>query len=143
MDEQRSGGEPVGTEPVPPRVQAEPAADYAGVPDAFQRLWTPHRMAYIDGEDRPDDDGEQACPFCTIPALPDEQGLVVARGEACFAVLNLYPYNSGHLMVVPFRHVAPYEDLSDAEAGELARMTRIAVWVNPASSTVSASPRSV
>jgi ATP adenylyltransferase len=93
-----------------------------GVQDAFARLYTPHRMAYIRGEGKGSD-----CPFCAIPELPDEQGLVVARGEHCFAVLNLYPYNSGHLMVVPYRHVAPYEDLDDGEVVELATMTQHAL----------------
>jgi ATP adenylyltransferase len=74
----------------------------AGLRDAFSRLYTPHRMAYIKGE------GNQGCPFCDIPGMPDEEGLVVARGEVCFVVLNLYPYNSGHLMVVPYRHVSGY-----------------------------------
>ena len=45
------------------------------------------------------------CPFCRIPTLPDEDGLVVARGGTVYAVLNLHPYNPGHLMVVPYRHV--------------------------------------
>jgi len=90
----------------------------AGLRDAFDRLYTPHRMAYIKGE------GKEGCPFCDIPGLPDEEGLVVARGEACFVVLNLYPYNSGHLMVVPYRHVSAYDDLTDAEAVELAGLTQ-------------------
>ena len=83
--------------------------DGVGIRDAFTRLYTPHRLAYIKGEDRPAGEG---CPFCTIPGLSDEQGLVVARGAACFAVLNLYPYNSGHLMVVPYRHVSGYDELT-------------------------------
>ena len=93
-----------------------------GVPDAFARLYTPHRMAYIKGEGK---DGD--CPFCTIPALSDEDGLVVARGELSYAVLNLYPYNSGHLMVVPFRHVASYDELSGPEAAEVATLTQHAL----------------
>jgi ATP adenylyltransferase len=96
-----------------------------GVQDAFTRLYTPHRLAYIKGEGKPAGEGD--CPFCTIPGLPDEQGLVVARGAACYAVLNLYPYNSGHLMVVPYRHVAAYEELSEAESGDLARLTQHAI----------------
>lgn len=96
----------------------------AGLRDAFARLYTPHRMAYIRGESRPT--GE-ACPFCDIPALTDEQGLVVARGRTCYAVLNLFPYNSGHLMVVPFRHVAAYDGLTGDEAGEVATLTQHAV----------------
>lgn len=96
-----------------------------GVPDAFQRLWTPHRMAYIQGEGKPA--GEDDCPFCRIPELPDEQGLVLARGQLVYAVLNLYPYNSGHLMVVPYRHVADYTDLSAPECAELAGFTQQAM----------------
>ncbi len=96
-----------------------------GIADAFARLYTPHRMAYIKGEGKPGDDG--SCPFCEIPRMSDEDGLIVARGDTCYAVLNLYPYNSGHLMVVPFRHVAPYDELSAGEAAELARMTQHAL----------------
>ncbi len=94
----------------------------AGLKDAFHRLWTPHRMAYIKGEGK----GVE-CAFCEIPTLPDEQGLVVARGTVCYAVLNLYPYNSGHLMVVPFRHVAGYDDLTAEETTEVATMTQHAI----------------
>lgn len=93
-----------------------------GTPDAFQRLWTPHRMAYIKRSH--DDPG---CPFCEIPAMADGDGLVVARGERVFAVLNLYPYNSGHLMVVPYRHIADYSELDDAEAAETHAFTKAAI----------------
>ena len=83
-----------------------------GTQDAFQRLWTPHRMAYIQGENKPTGPGaDDGCPFCSIPAKSDEDGLVIRRGEQVYAVLNLYPYNGGHLMVVPYRHVADYTDL--------------------------------
>jgi ATP adenylyltransferase len=99
--------------------------DGVGIRDAFSRLYTPHRMAYIKGEGKPAGDGD--CPFCTIPGLSDAEGLVVARGELCFAVLNLYPYNSGHLMVVPYRHVSGYDELTPQEATELALMTQHAV----------------
>lgn len=97
----------------------------AGIPDNFQRLWTPHRMAYIKGENKPSGGGSgDGCPFCEIPKMPDEEGLIVARGHSVYAVLNLYPYNSGHLMVVPFRHVADYTELDAAECGELATFTQ-------------------
>ncbi|MFB9968203.1 HIT family protein [Sinosporangium siamense] len=97
----------------------------AGVPDAFQRLWTPHRMAYIKGENKPTGSGPgDGCPFCEIPKLSDEDGLIIARGSAVFAVLNLYPYNSGHLMVCPYRHVADYTELDSAETTELAEFTK-------------------
>ena len=93
-----------------------------GIQDAFARLYTPHRMAYIKGEGK---GGE--CPFCAIPAMDDRDGLVVHRGELAFAVLNLYPYNSGHLMLVPYRHVAGYDELSAAEAAEVAELTQHAL----------------
>jgi ATP adenylyltransferase len=99
--------------------------DGAGEPDAFVRLWTPHRMAYIKREGKPA--GEQDCPFCRAPELPDEDGLVLARGKQVYAVLNLYPYNSGHLMTVPYRHVADYTELSADECAELAAFTQRAM----------------
>ncbi len=96
----------------------------AGLPDAFARLWTPHRMAYIRGEGKPRGDG---CPFCEIPALSDEDGLIVARGRSAYAVLNLYPYNPGHVMLVPYRHVAGYDELTGEETAEIASMTQHAL----------------
>jgi ATP adenylyltransferase len=92
-----------------------------GEPDAFQRLWTPHRMAYI--ERGATGTGPEDCPFCRIPRGPDAEGLVVARGSQVYAVLNLFPYNPGHLMVVPYRHVAGYEELTAEESAELAATT--------------------
>ncbi|MQA24903.1 MAG: HIT domain-containing protein [Micromonosporaceae bacterium] len=86
-------------------------------------------MAYIKGENRPADGEADGCPFCVAPKLPDEQGLVVARGEHVYAVLNLYPYNSGHLMVCPYRHVADYTDLDGPEMTELGRFTQQAMRV--------------
>jgi ATP adenylyltransferase len=90
----------------------------AGMPDAWQRIWMPERMAYIKGE------GKEGCAFCEIPQMSDDDGLVVARGEHVFVVLNLYPYNSGHVMVVPFRHVADYTELTDGETDELSAYTK-------------------
>lgn len=101
------------------------AQDGAGEPDRFGRLWTPHRMAYITGEGKAS--AAEGCPFCRIPGLPDAEGLVLRRGEHAYAVLNLYPYNGGHLMLVPFRHVADYADLTAAEVAELAELTRQAL----------------
>ncbi|MGP3969137.1 HIT family protein [Streptomyces sp. 6N223] len=99
-----------------------------GTPDAFQRLWTPHRMAYIQGEGKPSGPGAgDGCPFCTIPGKSDEDGLIVTRGEEVYAVLNLYPYTPGHLMVVPYRHVADYTELTARETAELAALTKQAM----------------
>ncbi len=111
---------------------AEPSAEPlpqagAGTPDGFQRLWTPHRMAYIKGENKPSGAGQDGCPFCLIQDMADTEGLIVARGALVFTVLNLYPYNSGHLMVCPYRHVADYTDLNEAETAELAAFTKIAM----------------
>ena len=65
---------------------------FAGVPDSFGRLWTPHRMAYIKGEGKPSGPGEaEGCPFDRAPTLSDEDGLIVARGSLVYVVLNLYP----------------------------------------------------
>jgi ATP adenylyltransferase len=95
------------------------------VTDRLELLWAPHRMAYVTGEGAaPEPDG---CPFCRIPSLDDKAGLVVARGDEVYAVLNKHPYNPGHLMVVPYRHVAELEDLTDTEMHALAEMTRQAV----------------
>jgi ATP adenylyltransferase len=100
-----------------------------GDPDRLQRLWTPHRMSYIVETPRPRDNGGSNRPFTEIPAMSDEDGLVVARGELVYAVLNLYPYNPGHLMVVPYRRVAELEDLDDAESAELMAFTQQAIRV--------------
>ncbi len=102
--------------------------DGAGAPDAFERLWTPHRMAYILGENKPSGNGPgDGCPFCEIPKRSDEDGLVVRRGSAAYVVLNLYPYNPGHLMVCPYRHVADYPDLTTDETVEVAELTKHAI----------------
>ena len=102
----------------------------AGAPDGFERLWTPHRMVYIGGEGKPEHAGAgEQCPFCRVPTLPDAEGLVVARGELAYVVLNLYPYNPGHLLVNPYRHVPAYVDLTPAETVEVATLTQSAVRV--------------
>ena len=104
--------------------------DGVGVPDELDRLWTPHRMAYISGDGKPADGGAgEQCPFCRAPGRSDAEALVVARGELAYAVLNLYPYNSGHLLVCPYRHVADYTDLDDTEVAEVAALTRRAMTV--------------
>lgn len=103
--------------------------DGVGVPDDLERLWTPHRLAYIKGENKPTDASSEECPFCRVPRLDDEAGLVVHRGEASFVVLNLYPYSPGHLMVCPYRHVPDYTLLDDAETVEIAAFTKRAMAV--------------
>lgn len=104
----------------------ETAADLPGSPDAFERLWTPHRMVYIDGE-KPKDGCD--CPFCCSPGKTDEEGLIVYRGEECFVVMNLFPYNPGHLLVCPYRHVPLYTDLTASERVEFGELTATAMRV--------------
>ncbi|BBE22636.1 hydrolase [Arthrobacter sp. MN05-02] len=100
----------------------------AGVPDAFQRLWTPHRLAYIKGgQDQVT--SEETCPFCRAPHRSDEESLIVHRGTHAFVLLNLFPYNAGHLLVCPYRHVPDYTDIDEAETAEIAALTQTAMRV--------------
>ncbi|WBU38700.1 HIT family protein [Homoserinibacter sp. YIM 151385] len=104
----------------------ESSAGLAGVPDGFQRLWNPHRIAYIEqGAASPGD----ACVFCTAPSLPDEQALIVHRGERAFVLLNLFPYNSGHLLVCPYRHIATYDQADAEEVAEIGALSQTAMRV--------------
>ncbi|BFO19930.1 hypothetical protein SHKM778_63180 [Streptomyces sp. KM77-8] len=85
-------------------------------------------MAYIQGENKPSGPGaDDGCPFCSIASKSDEDGLILRRGERVYAVLNLYPYTGGHLMTVPYRHVADYTDLTAEETAELAELTKQAM----------------
>lgn len=105
---------------------AESSAGLVGIPDGFQRLWTPHRIAYIEqGGTSPGDD----CVFCTAPTLTDEQALIAHRGELAYVILNLFPYNSGHLLVVPYRHIATYDNATPEEVAEIGALTQTAMRV--------------
>lgn len=112
-------------------VAAESAAGFAAVPDAFQRLWTPHRLVYIENGQQPED---EVCPFCRAPEFDDEQALIVARGTYAYVLLNLYPYNSGHLLVCPYRHVALYDEATPEEVAEIGALTQTAMRVLRATS---------
>jgi ATP adenylyltransferase len=107
--------------------ELERSSEFAGVPDAFQRLWTPHRMVYIENNQKPNKD--DADPFCLAPTRSDEEALIVARGETAYVLLNLYPYNSGHLLVCPYRHVAMYDDATPQEITEIGTLTQTAMRV--------------
>lgn len=98
----------------------------AGVPDAFSRLWNAHRMAYVSkGQEQVKD--EHTCPFCAGPSRSDEDSLILHRGETCYVLLNLYPYNPGHLLICPYRHVPMYTDITAEETAEMARLTQTAM----------------
>jgi ATP adenylyltransferase len=106
--------------------ELEKSSEFAGVPDAFQRLWTPHRMVYIEHNQGTKDDVD---PFCVAPTLSDEKALIVARGTTAYVLLNLYPYNSGHLLVCPYRHVAMYDEATQDEITEIGTLTQTAMRV--------------
>jgi ATP adenylyltransferase len=96
--------------------------------DELQRLWTPWRMAYVKDPEKE----SVGCPFCALPARDpdrDAETLILHRGEVAYVILNAFPYNPCHLMIVPFRHVADLDDLTDDEAAELMLLTRRAVRV--------------
>ncbi len=94
-----------------------------GMPDRWARLWAPHRMEYLKGENRPLGDNDVICPFCRVPTLDDQAGLIVARGNTAYVVMNLYPYNAGHLLICAYRHVADLTDLTKEERDEISDMT--------------------
>lgn len=105
----------------------EPGA-FAGVPDAWARLYVPHRLAYLRGENRPSsDEASDECPFCRAPKLSDNDGLIVSRGTTAYVVMNLYPYNAGHVLVCPYRHVADYTELTSDEVAEIGSLTQQAM----------------
>lgn len=104
----------------------EDASHLAGVPDEFQRLWTPHRMAYIQAGPEPLRD---ECPFCVAPDKSDADGLIVARGRTAYVLLNLFPYNSGHLLVCPYRHIPTYDLATPEEVAEIGALTQTGMRV--------------
>lgn len=86
-------------------------------------------MVYLRGEGRPATAAEHDCPFCAAPAMDDAAGLIVHRGVHAYVVMNLYPYNAGHVLVCPYRHVADYTDLTLDEREEIAQQTQDAMRV--------------
>lgn len=121
-----------------PATNGETYADTGvGAPDRLTRLWAPYRSSYIaampDGAARQGGEAAEGAsrsagdPFLEIPKMSDEDGLIVARGTTVYAVCNLYPYNAGHLMVVPYRKVADLEALTDEETAELMEFAKHAV----------------
>lgn len=86
----------------------------------MQNLWAPWRITYIQ-----EHSNENGCFLCNaVQGNRDEKHLVVHRGKECFCILNKYPYNSGHLMVVPNKHKADISDLTGQEMLEIMELTR-------------------
>jgi len=86
------------------------------------RLWAPWRIEYILSEK------EEGCLFCrVINEDRDDENLILYRGKKAYVILNKYPYNNGHLMIVPYRHVPNIEDLDDDELLEICRLTTLSI----------------
>ncbi len=88
----------------------------------MERLWSPWRMAYVTGTGDP----APGCIFCSALTRADAEPLLLHRGRACYVILNLYPYNNGHLMIVPDRHIATLAAATTEERSELMELTRLA-----------------
>jgi ATP adenylyltransferase len=87
----------------------------------LDHLWSPWRLAYITGQA-----SAEGCVFCSALSDASAQPLIVHRGRACFVILNLFPYNNGHLMVIPNRHIASLAAATAEELSELIALTRAA-----------------
>jgi ATP adenylyltransferase len=86
----------------------------------MDRLWSPWRLEYVVGDRKP----VTGCVFCEAPRLSESESLIVFAGVTCYVVLNKYPYNNGHLMVVPYRHADSLTLLDAAEMQELGLLTQ-------------------
>ncbi len=92
----------------------------------MDRLWSPWRSKYIESFNDKKPDREDYCLFCDTLNTPekDEQKYVLYRGTRCYVIMNLYPYNSGHLMIVPHRHVSAFTEMTDDEYLEIMQLIR-------------------
>ncbi|UCE17982.1 MAG: HIT domain-containing protein [Gemmatimonadota bacterium] len=88
----------------------------------MDKLWAPWRMKYILAEKK------EGCIFCEGVVRGDDRGgLILHRGSSCFVMMNRFPYNNGHIMVAPYRHVGEFEDLNDAESLDLMKLLQLSV----------------
>jgi ATP adenylyltransferase len=99
-------------------------SDFSQMQDGFERLWTPHRLVYLRDHQQPADED---CPFCSAPKKSPEDGLIVKQGKTCFVLLNLFPYNPGHLLVCPYRHFDTYDKATEEEVAEMGLLTQQAM----------------
>ncbi len=104
----------------------ESSSDLGAQWDGFERLWTPHRLVYIQNGQQPAD---KDCPFCLAPDKTDEDGLIVRRGTHAFVLMNLFPYNSGHLLICPYRHYPTLDLATKEESDEITQLTQEAMRV--------------
>jgi len=90
----------------------------------MEQIWAPWRMEYIEQEKSGD------CIFCTLPkAGEDSKNFILHKGPLCFVIMNIFPYNTGHLMISPYRHLSCITKLSDEEYLELNRLTQKCVEI--------------
>lgn len=90
-----------------------------------EQLWAPWRLKYIESADK-----SEGCIFCLFPAAGEErdaENLIVTRGPHAYIILNAFPYSNGHLMVVPYRHTASMDDLTDAEMLDVMHLTQLGI----------------
>lgn len=94
----------------------------------MKNLWAPWRMAFIAPKTQQSEEQEQECIFCTHPAAhKDAENHILYRGERCYMMLNLYPYNNGHLMIAPYQHVEGIEKLDRATLTEMMEQAQLAL----------------
>lgn len=112
-------------------VRIDSPADFPPPEDTVERLWAPQRMSYVlrDNNGHVDKPKTQECPFCAGPRKADNEGLIAWRGTYVFAIMNLYPYNVGHMMICPYRHVGLLTELNDSELFEFEKATTLAMAV--------------
>ena len=85
----------------------------------MEKIFAPWRMQYILSNSESEDKTPDGCIFCVFPKLSeDEKRLIIERGKSCFVIMNAYPYNPGHLMVVPYRHTSDFTSLTAEELAE-------------------------
>lgn len=94
----------------------------------MERLWSPWRSKYIESFSEKENGNEKKCAFCEkLSDTDDEKNLIIHRSSMCAVIMNIYPYNSGHLMIVPFAHKASFEELTNEEHLDVMSETRLAI----------------
>lgn len=94
--------------------------------DKLEKLWSPWRSNYIDSFKEADD---SKCVFCSAQdeKMEDEKSLLLHKGKHSFIMMNLYPYNNGHLMIIPYRHISDYLELTEDEITEIHSFTKLSI----------------
>lgn len=94
------------------------------------RLWAPWRMQYVEHHPPDTSEGKKGCIFCDFPeAGDDEKHLIAHRGELAYVILNGFPYNNGHVMVVPYEHRSKLHELSAETQQEITKLTSLSLRV--------------